>query len=522
MHLNIDNEIKDALHLMAKGKYEEIHSRAVSMIHQNVNNPLPYFLLAKLCFDHKNYIKSRELYEKSLSLDSENIYTVIHFAQMLTQTGDQERARDMIEIAATLNPSTAHLADTVGVVYTRLGHHDKAIQWFEKAVRLDSKPANYHYNLAASLQFLGKFDVAKVSYENTLARTPEAYRALSALVSLSKQTKSDNRIDELLKCFKALNDDSDAKLHIGHALAKTYEDLGEYETSFRWLQKAKADKCNSSPLLEYNSIFETAKKTIDRYPPFNTEFKANQRIPIFVVGLPRTGTTLVDRIISSHRNAVSCGELNTFANLIKKHSKTTSNLVLDADTLRTTSEIDLTKVGEQYLLATQALCGNQKVTTDKMPLNFFYASLILKALPSARVVVLRRGAMDSCLSNYRQLLTTEHNYYDYTYSLTSTAKFYGSFDDLMHHWRANLPSERFMEIQYEDIVHDQENQTKKLLEFCQLDWDEACMRFHENTAPVSTASSVQVRQPLYSNSIGRWQRYGNLLDDLKRDLNGLA
>jgi hypothetical protein len=157
-----------------------------------------------------------------------------------------------------------------------------------------------------------------------------------------------------------------------------------------------------------------------------------------------------------------------------------------------------------------------------MPLNFFYAGLIHRALPNAQIVALRRGAMDSCLSNYRQLLTVQHSYYGYTYDLEQTAAFYRRFDDLMAHWREHLPDDRFIEVYYEDMVHAQEEQTRRLLDFCRLDWDEACLRFHENAAPVSTASSVQVRQPLYSDSIGRWKRYGDKLDILKAALGDLA
>ena len=148
--------------------------------------------------------------------------------------------------------------------------------------------------------------------------------------------------------------------------------------------------------------------------------------------------------------------------------------------------------------------------------------MIHRALPDARIVALRRGAMDSCLSNFRQLFSTQFSFYNYTFDLDDTAVFYREFDGLMSYWRDTLPNNRFMEIRYEDIVFDQENQTRRLLEFCGLDWEEACLRFHENAAPVSTASSVQVRQPLYSGSIGRWKKYGDKLDSLKHALGDLA
>ena len=159
---------------------------------------------------------------------------------------------------------------------------------------------------------------------------------------------------------------------------------------------------------------------------------------------------------------------------------------------------------------------------DKMPLNFFYAGLIHRAFPDARIIALRRGAMDSCLSNFRQLFSTQYSYYNYTFDLEDIAFFYRQFDSLMSHWRETLPSDRFMEIHYEDIVFDQENQTRRLLEFCNLDFEDACLTFHENAAPVSTASSVQVRQPLYSGSIGRWKKYGDRLEGLRTALGPLA
>jgi hypothetical protein len=231
---------------------------------------------------------------------------------------------------------------------------------------------------------------------------------------------------------------------------------------------------------------------------------------------------LVDRILSSHPDVVSAGELNTFAGLIKSGAQTHSNLVLDENTLNKATALNLAGIGKSYIEATQELARGAARMTDKMPLNFFYAGLIHAALPNARIVALRRGAMDSCLSNYRQLFSTGFSYYNYTFDLENTAKYYRAFDDLIAHWRNVLPPSRFMEISYEDIVLDQEVQTRDLLAFCGLSWDEACLRFHENLAPVSTASSVQVRQPLYSGSIGRWKKYGSRLASLKDALGPLA
>ncbi len=514
----VSTTIEKNFSLMAQGKYQEVHAFALSLIQKNVNDPVPYLLLAKLCFDHKNFKKSGELFDKAVTLAPDNVYVLTFYAQSLTFLGNHVSAKIFADKAAGVNPEQAYVLDTLGVIYSRLGFHEEAIHWFEKAVAIDSEVANYHYNLAASQQFLGNFDAAHRSYEESLKRLPDDYRALSSLVSLKKQQQNENRLGDLLRVFAKLEDDEDATLYLGHALAKTYEDMGEYAESFKWLQKAKAAKSKKPTSVDYKKIFAAAKSSIEPQP---TNVDQNAKAPIFVVGLPRTGTTLVDRIISSHRDVTSGGELNTFAELVKRATNSTSQYVLDESTLLQANDLTLNNVGHDYIQATNALYRNAERCTDKMPLNFFYAGLIHKVLPNARIIALRRGAMDSCLSNYRQLLTTQHAYYDYTYDIESTAAFYKMFDDLMCHWRNTLPADRFLEVNYEDIVYHQEKKTREILTFCDLDWDEACMRFHENDAPVSTASSVQVRQPLYSGSIGRWKKYGSLLDDLQYALGEL-
>ena len=234
--------------------------------------------------------------------------------------------------------------------------------------------------------------------------------------------------------------------------------------------------------------------------------------------MPRTGTTLVDRVLSSHSAIVSAGELTNFGLLLKRAVKTSSSFVLDAETLEKIPEVDLAEIGRAYIESTMHIHGGASYFIDKMPLNFFYAPAILAALPQARIIVLRRSAMDTCLSNFRQLFRTNYSYYNYAFDLTDTARFYARFDSLMRHWEEQLPPSRYMETRYEDLVHNFEHEARKLISFCGLEWENACLSFHENVAPVATASSVQVRSPIYSSSIGRWKKYGDALSGLSEAL----
>ncbi|MGB5723694.1 MAG: sulfotransferase [Parasphingorhabdus sp.] len=517
-----DLTIFDGLRLLKNKSYEAVHARSIALIKDDVENPLPYFLLGIIAEEHKNYGKAPELFAKAAELGPDVAHYQVYYAKILSTVGQQNAAKVSADKAVKLAINEAPLADAIGVVYSRAGYHELAIPFFRQAVALDPKQANFHYNLAASAQFVGDFKTAKSAYVRTVELDNEHFRAWASLTSLEKQTVGENRLPKLIALFEQAEGDADGRLQIGHAIAKTHEDMGEHGESLKWLLKAKEAKRNQ---LRYDreagqALFAAAKRTFG--PDSMSAVCAATNTPIFVVGLPRTGTTLVDRILSSHAEVVSAGELNVFAELVKEAANTSSNMVMDAETFQKAAEMDLSNIGASYIENTLDRAHGSRNMVDKMPLNFFYAGLIHRALPNARIISLRRGAMDSCLSNVRQLFSTRHSYYNYTFDLEDTAEFYRSFDALMMHWRNVLPADRFMEVHYEDIVFDQEAQTRKLLDFCGLEWDEACLRFHENAAPVSTASSVQVRQPLYSGSIGRWKKYGDKLDVLKTALGDLT
>ncbi len=514
--------LQKGLQQLAARQFKGVHADAIALIRANVNDPVPYCLLGFVAAEHGNHIKAEELFARASALAPANGRYLAYHAQALTVLGQHIQARQVTDKAAVLPQRDAYIADTIGVVYSRTGFHEKAVPFFETAVKLDARPANFHYNLAASQQFLGNFEAARVAYRETIDRDPQHHRAWSSLIGLERQTQDSHHLDALTALFEKHASHMDAALHFGHAIAKTLEDLGQYPQSLEWLHKAKTAKRASlgAKARRYDDLFAAAKQ-----PPVPSSEGQNgiaDAAPIFIFGLPRTGTTLVDRIVSSHPDVTAAGELNVFAGLVKEAVQSSSNMVLDADTLIRAAGEPLAGIGRDYLNQTKELARGALRMTDKMPLNFFYAGLIHRALPQARLIALRRGAMDSCLSNYRQLFTVQYSYYNYTFDLGDTARFYQSFDDLMRHWRTHLPADRFMEVRYEDIVNDQENQTRKLLDFCDLSWDPACLRFHENTAPVSTASSVQVRQPLYRGSIGRWKKYGQALDGLKKALGDLA
>jgi hypothetical protein len=230
--------------------------------------------------------------------------------------------------------------------------------------------------------------------------------------------------------------------------------------------------------------------------------------------MPRTGTTLVERILSSHPAVFSAGELTNFALALKREARTSSRLVLDPETLAEAESVDLARVGAEYVASTRPRTGHTPHFIDKMPLNFFYAGLIHRALPNAKIICLRRNPLDTVLSNYRQLFATSFSYYNYAYDLLDAGRYFIEFDALAKHWLQTIP-ENYCEVHYESVVADTEKEAQRLVAFCGLDWDPACLAFEQNAAPVATASSVQVRQPIYRTAVERWRKYEPELAPLK-------
>ena len=491
---------------LAQKAYREAHAICLEVLKLEPSNPTAFYLLGLLTADHSNHQKAVELFDRALAFDPSHAASQAQKARSLIALNQREAALDAAALAAREDMLTPFTLDTLGVVYSRAGRHEDAVQFYERAVAASPEHAEYHYNHGAALQFLGRMDAARGAYEHVIAINPRDARAHAAIVTITKQTKADNRIDELEALFPEVEADANASLNIGHAIAKAYDDINDGAKALTWLHKAKAKKrqeLNYDPDFD-DQIFEQAEAIAA-----SLKLAAPSDIgPIFITGMPRTGTTLVDRILSSHSQVVAAGELTDFGLLLKRQVKSPGPYVLDAPTLAAAKSVELEAIGDAYTQRVRKTLGIEApIFTDKMPLNILYAPLILKALPNARVISLLRHPADTVLSNYRQLFATAFSYYNYAYDLETTARYFAKFRRLVDQFSSVLPANRFTTVHYESVVADIETETRRLLEFCGLEFEQTCIDFHTNTAPVATASSAQVRQPLYTSSLARWKRY---------------
>jgi thioredoxin-like negative regulator of GroEL len=502
--LTLEAQARQAL---KHGDLQAAAAAAKSLVLADKEQPAGYFLLGIVAAEAGEIAKAVPLIEAAVQRGpkAEYLAQLAKFLILLRRDGD---AADAARKAMALVPGDARTFDTIGCVFTRLGDHEGSVEPFRSAVAADPANIDYLYNLAAASSFTGRVEEADKHYEAILAVDPGNARAHYALAIASRQTAESNHVPRLKDALARAQKPGDG-LRIRYALAKELEDIGDPE-AFTHLSAANDEHKRSLryDLAQDEAIFD-AIETLFTEPRRTALSGAGNpdKAPIFIVGMPRTGTTLVDRILSSHSNVESAGELQAMPLAVKRLAATSSRNVIDPETVMTTSDIDPGKIGDAYL----AQAGHHRHMgtarfTDKLPANFLYIGHIARSLPNAKVVCLRRNPMDTVWSNYKNLFASQSAYYAYSYDLLDTARYYARFDQLMAMWDRMFPG-LVLQLSYEELVADQEGQTRRLLEHCGLDWDEACLTFHENSAAVATPSAAQVRRPINADAVGKWRTH---------------
>lgn len=464
--------------------------------------------MAAIAVEHGNGPGAARLCALAARTGHTSCWLAVLEARVALLKQDQERARERALAASTLGTDDPHIANQLGVALSRTGRHGEAVAPFRQAVGGVPDSADYRYNLAVALQFAGDLEAAEAEFRALVVLAPDHAKGWGALVQLA-DTPDPEWDKRLARLFEETGE-VEARLTLGHALARLAEGREEWDSSLEWLDRAKAAKAQEVAYTRsFADALADAATAAGKAGNFAPHPEGDER-PIFIVGMPRSGTTLVERILSSHPRVRSVGELSDFAILLKQALATPGQLVLEPALLEAAGSAgDLAEVGAAYLDRVGQLAGETPHFIDKMPFNAFFTPAILRALPGARVICLRRSPFDVLFANYRQLFATGFSYYSYAYDFGDTAHFVACFERMADTFEASLPSERFLPVRYEEVVADQRGQTERLLEFCGLEWDDACMEFHRNAQPVATASAVQVRSPIYASSVEKWRRYSD-------------
>jgi len=421
---------------------------------------------------------------------------------VLKIAAQEERSKDDVQ---TLN----QLAD----FYTHAGQFEAAGRCYQRTRDLWPTEPKVLYNCAASAIALGKLDEAEDLFNQVLDTDPHDYDAYYNRATLRKQTADNNHIEELLSCIKGGIRNPAGEVQVYYALAKEYEDIGAHEKSFTSLTKG-ADRRNS--MLRYDVAEDVGAMAAIKDSMSGQFFGDGVTVddgpgPIFIMGLPRSGTTLVDRIVSSHSAVDSLGEINDFAlSLMGEIGPSSGKL----DLIAKSAHMDFDRLGAKYSRSIRARNGSAAYLIDKTPANFLYIGLIAKALPNAKILHMRRNPMDSCYAMYKTLFRMG---YPFSYNLDNLARYYEAYEGLMRHWQAMLPG-RVYDIDYENLVQNPEQVSRGIVAHCGLDWQADCLDFHLNKSPTATASAAQVRRPINRDSVEKWRAYTNELQPLKQAL----
>ncbi|TXS92713.1 tetratricopeptide repeat protein [Parahaliea maris] len=439
-------------------------------------------------------------------------------ARLFMRMGHVNRADEALSKAVEFQDDNPAVQDAIATVYTLLGDAREAGIWLDRA--LASQPDNLPFliNHANNRMFLGDFDVAETSLRRALGNRPGNANAHWLLSNLRKAQDREH-IGQLHQLIGASSDPRDLA-YLNYGLGKELEDLKDWDAAFAaFAAGAKARRST----LQYDeagevALFDTLQDLLTGDWLASRAPGCPDPSPIFIVGQPRTGTTLVERIITSHSQVHSAGELRQFDGAIRRLLNYQGKSRNSAELARGASELDMARLGEAYLSTSRKLRGNLPRFVDKLPTNYRYLPLILAALPNARIIHLRRDPMDACFASFKQLFADA---YPHSYEQTEMARHHARYHRMMGVWRQRF-GERFFEVDYEAVAANPEPHARTLLEFLDLPWEPACLEFHQQDAAVTTASVVQVREAAHTRSVGRWRRYATQLTSISDTLTALG
>jgi tetratricopeptide (TPR) repeat protein len=506
--LRIDALHADSLHLLGvmayqTGRHEAARDLIVKAImvdggmasyHSNLGNALRGLGM---------FEAAESAYRRALEIAPEHAEIHNNLGNALTDLERLTDAEHSYRRALDIRPDHVGAHCNLGIALKNLGRFDEAISFCHQALALAPDLAEAFNNLGNCHNDLGHLDSADRCYRRAVALVP-GNAAFHFSLAENKHFAPD---DPQLALMEVLTQTIDPlpqrdSIYLHFALGKAYDDIGQKQRAFHHLLAGNRLK---RQVTAYNE--NEALSLFDRIPPAfaknaTLESKNPADGPIFIVGMPRSGTTLLEQILASHRQVIGGGE----STLLEQAIFAIIDKAAFPEAFAQLSDEDCRKIAEQYL------SGRRKSRlTDKTPDNFLYCGVIARALPNARIIHIRRDPVDTCLSCFSKLFSLGQ---DYSYDLAELGNYYRAYRSLMAHWRDILPAGFMLELNYEDLVADPEGQTRRLLDFCGLEWDPACLDFHTTRRAVSTASVRQVRQPIYRTSVGRWRPEPALLKPL--------
>lgn len=495
-----------------KGNYQQLQALCMQVLKFDTKVPDAWFYLGLAAGAKNETGKAIEFIERALLLQPSSVEYLYQKAQFHAQLNQNKKALKSANAAFQLEPKQAIEFDALGAVYAKIGEYALARKVLTRACEKEPESAQFQFNLAGIEKILGDDCEARNAYQSAIRLNPTFSRAHWALSELEGNQPDEIRLRQLQELFEEPGINADDELYLGHALSTELESVGAYAHAFATLQRAKDGRREKtrSTLEADRKIFQSLHESfpLDRSAP-NIEPSRGEKA-IFVVGMPCSGAAIIERVLVSHSQVQSLGELPNFARSVKKESNTFSPLVLDDSVVRRAVIGSVENIGLRYLQSIEAQAQGKEYFIDRMLLNFFNVGFIMNALPAAKIVCVRRHPLDACLSNFKQLLEYNSPYYDYHYSIEDTALYYVEFDRLMAHWQSLYPK-RFIQVQYEELAVNLEAQAKQLYSSLDFSWQPQCLNSFANKEEASIENAAQNDALPCRKGVGLWKKYSEQL-----------
>ncbi|MDP7295823.1 MAG: sulfotransferase [Gammaproteobacteria bacterium] len=489
---------------------------ADEILRQDRQSPEGHFLAGLVAKAAGRPADAVRAFSIAIKLDGDRYDAAMELAAQYVALLRHDDALDLLQRYELQLHSSPLYLDLAAQTYSRLGLYARAWPLYRKANQLQPGIDRLQANLAACAVTLGRIEEAGAIYTNLLEKNPHHQKNHYELSRLAK-AKDSQHVEQMQEILDTTRLPAQKNIFLYYALGKELEDLGQWRQAFHYYKLA-GDAVTAVANYDVNTDLDLIDRIIK---VCSADWLASgidtgqsgepQGTPIFIVGLPRTGTTLTERIVSSHSQVESADESFFMQIAIQRVSGLAARQGMSPAVIEAAAKHDIGPVAQVYLQAVHYRLGGKPMFIDKLPENVLLLGFIAKAFPHARLILLNRNPMDACFALYKQ------SFFKFAYTLENLGKYYLAYDRLRRHWRAVL-SDRLIEVDYESLVADQQGQTKMLLDKLGLEFEQACLDFDQNQASSATASAVQVREKMHNRSVGKWKHFEQQLLPLKHQL----
>ena len=516
-------DLQKAMSQVQKGNLGEAEKIYREILSDDPNNVDALRLLALLASRTGAVDQAINMLENCTKIAPDYALAWENLAKMYRQKDDPDslqKAAFCFRKATELRPNWAEGWAGLGTMQTRSSQHEEGIESYKKSIELKANQPRVHLSLGHVYKTTGNQEACISSYNEAISFDNNFGEAYWSLANLKTYKFSGEEISSMEKKIELTEVPEREKVHFLFSLGKAFEDMGNYDESFEYYKRGN-DLNRGRTTYDPKAIEALSERlkqffTEERFQE-NKDFGDNSSAPIFIVGLPRSGSTLIEQILASHSKIEGTMELPNIMNIARKLGNSTKDRTAYPEVIESLQGSDLTDLGKSFIDETQFLRTGKQYFIDKMPNNFSHIGLIKLILPNAKVIDARRNPMDTCFSCFKQLFARGQAF---TYDLSEIARYYVNYVNLMDHWDKVLPGYVF-KVQHEDLINNQEGVTRDLIDFCEVDFESSTLEFYKTKRAVKTASSEQVRQPINTKGVNQWKNYEAHLKDLKFHLESI-